>query len=258
MKIAVLGSGISGLLATKALVDKGVNLDNITILTKDKKPKKPRGFTILHYNCRMDLEHTKIIVMYVGSKQNYKDKLGYNGDIECSWDSYTGQREVFGYNMGQAMDKLYKRYKNRMIQFEVVPDDIQKLKNSYDYIISTIPPFNIYKDPYYDVEYTKIWISKEKTFDKNKIPNVTYYGDNSIMLRSSKNIFGYDYVEYCEPVGDAVKVYKPIRVTIYPKKNSDEKIIQVGRYGKWNKKILAHQVYWNTYGMIKKDSIQTL
>ncbi|HKL23423.1 MAG TPA: hypothetical protein VJ895_01595 [Candidatus Nanoarchaeia archaeon] len=252
-KVAVLGSGVSGLLTAKALVDRGFSEKDITIFTKKKKQPQPRGFMILHDNCRMDLEMTKILMLFFGNKEKYKKKLGYDNDIECSWNKYTGAETLFGYNMFQAMDILYNRFENLMIQSVIAPDDVPELKNSYNHIISTIPPFNIYRD--YAVEHVDIYITKKPTQNIDDIPRVIYYGDDTTLLRASENLFGWDFVEYSEPFEDSVKVHKPIK--IMGKSPKDDKIIQVGRYGKWNKKILAHQVYWNIYGMTKKGSIQT-
>jgi len=260
MIVAILGSGITGLLAAKALCDGGFEKNSIDILTKEKQPPKPRGFTILHDNCGMELDMTEVSIKKVGSVEKYKQKLNYAEGVECSWNRYIEDRRMYGYNMFQALNILHRIYRDNIHKFTIKPSNFKTIKEHYDVIILTIPPNCLYNldNHNFKMESTEIWIAQAKSEDYYADTEVVYYGDDSVVLRLSKNIFGWDFVEYCKSIDDknVQKVTKPIKIS--RELPQDKNIIYTGRYGKWNKRTLAHQTYWNIYGMTRKNSIQSL
>lgn len=252
MKIAILGSGLSGLMAAKGLDDNG--FENFDILTKEIKKPNPKGYMILHDLCGMMLENKIFPVYQNGEEKYYKEKLNY-GDISASWKSGLSEYWMVGYNPYQAIDLLWKKFRNKCYHTTVSTNIVENLKKDYDYIISTIPPNNLYSNV--SLTYASVWI-KELEDPINYSPHVIYNGyDFSNITRSSIQLWNNkSFVEYCKPVEDAQKVKKPLYFNGEIKK--DDKIILTGRKGLWNKNILAHQVYYKIYGKTKNNSIPIL
>lgn len=242
MKIAVLGSGLSGLLAGKALKNLGHN--DITFLSKDTEKPEPKGFIILHDNCDMDLEKCHFPVIQEGSEKVYSKKLGYGDKITSSWKKGTKKYWMVGYNPYQAIHILHNEFKDRIFKTTVTRNNIGEIKKDYDKIISTIPP-SCTMDV--ELEYKTIWVEElESTprycFDK---PCVIYNGnDGHKMTRETIGLWGRYFNEYYRPVKGAEMV-KKVKGYHQPK---EEGIHFTGRYGKWNKNVLAHQVYYEILG----------
>jgi len=246
-KIAILGSGLSGLMAAKGLVDAGIKKNKIDILSDNIEKPEPKGFMMLHDNCNMDLQKNYFKVHQIGSEREYKKKLNYTGDISASWKTGLDNYWMVGYNPYHAISMLYTKFRSNMNKFKVRPEDLKILKSQYKTIISTIPPNNLY--PGVKLFNTTIWVK----FGKIKqvySPQVIYNGLSDNWMTRSSQLWGFRSLEYCKKAPETTKVVKPIKAKGMP----DDNIIKTGRVGQWNKNILAHQVYYKIYGMTKRSS----
>ncbi len=250
--IAILGSGLSGLLAARALWDNGYDFE---ILTKDKRKPDPKGFMLLHDNCNLVLEKCCFPVFQGGSEEEYKKKLSYGGSVNSSWKSGLKEYWMAGYNPYQAIEYLHALYEKKMKYCEINPDLKDNLCKDYYKVISTIPPNNLF--PEIKLESTEIFVEELEGMGKKKA-EIIYngYKDNTI-TRHTLNLWGRSFIESTSREFSIAKtlIVKPIKAKGLNRIN-DSKIILAGRKGLWNKNVLAHQVYYQISGKIKRGEVK--
>lgn len=252
-KIAILGAGLSGMLAAKALEDSGFE-GQYDILTKEISC--PKGYTFLHDNCNMDLDDVLIEVVQIGSKKAYKRKLNYEQKVNASWKTGLKKYWLHGHDACEAMYKIVEKVYDKIVYTRTDKDKIDFLKKTYDKIISTIPLNCLYppKDNI-NYEYTeiKLLVGERKSPGKNIVTYDGVEASNTIRYgRLNRKLF-YEYPPETELEG-SITIKKPIVAHNVPYDYSN-KIILAGRNGEWNKNILAHQVYWKIFGMVKAGRI---
>src|SRR5690554_1025164 len=108
--IAILGSGLSGLLAAKALDDCGVSDFAIISDKPDSAFDMKKGFLLLYDNFGLEVEDAIISVKQMGSEEVYKEKLGYDLDIKSSWKKGLEEYWIHGWNPYHVAHKLYLNY----------------------------------------------------------------------------------------------------------------------------------------------------
>jgi len=247
-KIAILGNGISGTLAAKALKDSGN--EEFDIISKDSNIPKVRGFFLLHDSCNFDgIEKVSFKVEQLGREEVYKKKLSYNGEVSSSWKNGLESYFMVGYNPYPSIVQEWHSNRHRIVEYELVPEDFDLLFYDYDWVISTIPPNNLFKSA--ELKYSKIWI-KDKPADDNGY-YAKYFGtDDTDKIRESQ-LWGRKSIEYSiEKEGSAICI-KPIKAKNLPK---DDRLTLAGRKGKWNKNILAHQVYYQVLDEINLRNLK--
>lgn len=249
--IAILGSGLSGLLSAKALDEANRDFE---ILSKKVEPSKPMGFVLLHDNCWMNLSDSIIKIVQDGKNSVYKTKLEYNKDISSSWKDGIEDYYMHGYDIFEAIEILHDRYEGRIKKETISPEDVNHLNSEYEEVISTIPPDNL--DSSINLESSSIYVGGRHKNSTMSNPLVIYHGQNSddSVLRTSLNLWGKNWMEYSEEPEsmDSKKIRKPVRCN---GKLRDLPFILTGRFGEWNKNILAHNVYYKIKGMIRDGEI---
>jgi len=258
--VAILGSGLAGMLAAKAIQDMKVKWD-FTLFSKDKKLHKPKGFVMLHDKCGIKtLDDATIKVVQKGRENKYKNKLNYDGMINSSWKSGLADYYVHGWDIRDANKFLHNIYRTKFSELEITPNNINDILRDYDYVISTIPPDNLTED--ITLKYSKVYIREVKDdYKKVEQPVVYYHGDLVPGTRVTLNLWGKSWVEYGKLAprrffsGDIEleDFRKPVSASgTMP---SADNLILAGRYGLWNKNILSHQVYYRIKGMIDRGEI---
>ena len=245
MKIAILGGGMSGMLAAKALWDNGIQ--DFNILTNSFS--EPKGYMYLHNNCGMQLDGRTIKVNQLGEEEAYRKKLGYDTSVDASWKSDLEEYYSYGYNPYQAYEFLLWHFKDKAVDSEIRTQDIKRIKGEYDYIISTIPLPILYPDAqYYSSEIILEEFDTSKPYQKAYV----YYDgiEQSDSIRFGIGFWGKGFAEYPvnQKVDGAVRVIKPIIATNVPK---DNQIVLAGRTGQWNKSVLAHNAYYQILDKFK-------
>ncbi len=255
--IAILGSGLAGLLAAKAIRDKRRDWD-IKIFTKSKELKRPKGFVLLHDKCNVDgIDESAIKVVQKGRENKYKNKLNYNGNVNSSWKSGLQEYYLHGWNIRKATELLHKFFESYFTKFTVKPNNINNITEEFDYVISTIPPDNLTEGVI--LKYSKVYIKEiEEEYKDVDYPVVYYHGDDVPGTRVTMGLWGKSWIEYGKMAQKRLfKKLEEFRKPTYvsgamPKAYN---LILAGRNGLWNKNILAHQVYYRIKGMIDRGEI---
>ena len=245
MRIAILGGGMSGLLAAKALQDNGIK--DFNIITNNFS--EPKGYMYLHNNCGIQLDGKIIKVNQLGEEEAYRKKLGYDTSVDSSWKSGLEEYYSYGYDPYQTYECLMYCFKDKAIFTEISNKDIKRIKEKYNYIISTIPLPVLYPSAqYYSSEILLEEFDTSKPYQKAYV----YYDgiEQSDSVRFGVGFWGKGFAEYPvnQKVDGAVRVIKPVIATDVPK---DSQIVLAGRAGQWNKSVLAHNVYYQILDKFK-------
>lgn len=261
--IAILGTGMAGLLAGKAVLDLGMQP---VLFDREYSKKQLKGLHYLHDNCGMDLP-----LIYI---QNYIVDDGTRQDLTI------GERyclKVFGeinetaknnsimtlptteevYCMHTAYNQLYDLLQQH---FHYEPVDlttqmVKDLSEEFDGVESTIPLKVVFPDTkcqseivYCSQKFPKSLINSE--LSQNCV--VYNVNENEVWYRASR-VAGVSWTEFVgEP--DGVPCF-PINKLITEGINvdkvfNDTGIILGGRYGTWNRKELAHDIYYRVLRLL--------
>lgn len=247
-KIAILGNGVSGILAAKALKDSGIK--EFDIITKQNGTPKIRGFFLLHDNCNFGgMEKVSFKVEQLGEEKVYKDKLSYGKSISSSWKRGLESYFIVGYNPYPSIIQEWYDNKHRVVNYQICPGDLKLLFYDYDWVISTIPPNSLYENC--DLGYFKIWVKDEPADGENYYAR--YFGTKDTDKTRESQLWGRKSIEYAIKKEGAREVIKPVIAHNLPK---NDNLTLVGRKGQWNKNILAHQVYYHILDEINSRNLK--
>lgn len=252
--IIILGCGISGLLAALACEDAK---KDFVILTDSNLKPKAKGFQYLHYNCGLDLKRYNLkeqIIPYYDNKDFrkliYSSKVYGNLDTPNSMDKILKQsaNKVI-YNMDEAIDLLWQKFQSKIsVEYINGLQGIEMLAKRNDKVISTIPINHLVEGAQYVEGWLLIASTNQDTgnyvvYDLG-IGNPVYrYGVlfNNLFFESRENlpITGMELI--------AIK-----KVVTLDKLPEIENVIFAGRYGRWDKSILSHDVYYNVKAILNE------
>lgn len=188
-----------------------------------------------------------------GTTEDYRRKV--YGD---EWDGTVSPedlgREHWGWDLRETYSALWLDYAEEIVQAIVDPDIVQDLLDEGWLVISSIPAPAICKKshrfraqdivaagdapelgiflPYRSLPHFSVWCNGDP--------------DGPAWYRQS-NIFGHVTVEW--PVGTKVPISS---AAVVPKPLShdcdcwDERVLRIGRYGKWEKGVLTNHAYEDT------------
>jgi hypothetical protein len=247
MTVAVLGSGPAGLAAALAAANSG---HRVLIATDSYDPSKQYGCQYLHAPMPgyEQVAHTTVDYSLIGTPEEYRLKVyGPKWEGRVSPEDFVGQHEAWDiratYNY--LWDDLHM---SSMVRFEIInrihngilPDDIYDFKPSF--IISTIPAPALCFVPDHHFTAHRIFASGSRAIEENQKDQIICDGTQENEWYRSACVFGYRTTEWSyRPSNgyDVSAVTKPLITDCdcYPE------IHRVGRYGKWQKSYLVHQVY---------------
>ena len=239
MKVAILGSGISGLLAAWACQSSDVDYE---VYSTDAAPPKPFGFTFLHSPCGIPLQPQTLIQIVVPpdvsveeASKFYSKKVYGTNVIGSSLPYVFANPEIEIYNMSEAVKFLWNATHRKRKTFRDL-DEVIRFSEGFDVTFSTIPIDRLDHDTHYFFVESFVEIRK---FDA-PCHNVVFYngGVNAVAYRWG-HLFGQYFEEKRERPGTPVR--KVAFVKNMPEVPSN--LILCGRYGAWDKSILSHNVY---------------
>ena len=234
MNITVLGCGPAGLLAAHAAFQAG----HTPRIVSRKVRSKIGGAQYLHTHIP-DLTHRDpedyVEFEYRGDARGYAQKVYGVADAPTSWGDYQGRVPIW--NMRQAYDELWKRYES-YVEDQVVTSDLSAIGSGL--ILSTVPRKLLCdRNHQFISQEVSIWYAKAERKDNQ----IIYNGNPDTPWYRYSHLFGWESIEWPNapaPDSDLVRVVKPLYTdcTCYPK------VVKLGRYGRWEKKILSHDAYW--------------
>ncbi len=245
-KIAILGSGASGLLAAWVCLEFGKDFD---IFSSDMNKPKISGFVYLHNNCNIPFIRNasmwQIFLPYHISdsilEKMYSNKVYRDKNTLSSILQQKNQKWLVNiWNMQDVVDVIWEAVKSkiklRIIHNIAEINDIAD-SNNYKCVISTIPLNKI--DDSQEYEYTTSYI---QTYPSDYNINFCIYdAAQNIDWYRMGSIFGSGFKEYAGKVDDAKPLIKVITAKKLPKVSDN--VLLTGRYGKWDKSVLIDKVY---------------
>jgi len=273
MKICVLGSGIAGLLASKALDDCGYDFDIYTDAIMCEM--KTLGLHYLHDSCGLNLRHEYIYNLVIGDDgymplhDQYCKKVFGELNITRFTNSLVNLPAYNRiYDIKKAFEMLFDSYVDKMKTMDVIRDNIKILRNEYDLIISTIPLH--YITGVYKCDYEEVYIRNKMPWEApiDMIREFCY--KNYVVYNIDKNIDWYrlsvvDHMPTAEYAGghnfyellDAkdIKITKKVissgvDTKMFLRRN---RIFLTGRWGAWDRAQLAHDTYYNVLNILKME-----
>jgi hypothetical protein len=246
-RAVILGCGPAGLAAALAAVSSGFTA---TIISKSLRPSRLYGCQYLHAPIPgyEDVRSARVRYSLAGTAAQYRKKV-YGDD----WAGKVSPEDFVGEHDAWDIRETYQRLWEDVIASDkvhvilagvnngVVPGIHTLSPDGYPAaVISTIPaPSLCFKGH----EFRAHEIRANGSTESGSL------GDDSILCDGTKrhnwyrisNVFGYSTTEWPADSGvsDAVPVTKPLST------NCDcfPEFLRVGRYGKWEKGYLVHQVY---------------
>jgi len=254
-KIAILGGGMTGLLIADTLTRNGKM--NFDIFEKEKQVPNPSGFMVMHYNFGLKMNRVVFPVYQKGEEANYKAKLNYHDNVNCSWKSGLRKYYLAGYNPHIAAERMFKWYESRMVEERVTPESFQHIQKDYDLVLSTIPPFYLVPEIEHSCVSTNVYIETLEVPEDETV-GVLYNGFMDEPVLREVNLWGRWLKEYNQkiPEKELIKVEKPTHIIKEVNHLLPDNVILLGRRGQWNKHIMLHHVYFQVEHLIKEGVIR--
>jgi len=249
MRVAILGAGAAGLLSAQALTDLGIEHD----LFDKELPSisKAKGLHYLHDNCGLPLRWITVHNYVLGVNEGEKPHEQYSRKLGTPLNNSLVDLPAFnaGYDFKQAIELLVERHLDKVSVLEVTKETVPTLLEEYDYVINTVPLPIIFPQAVCKKVDRKVMKGRPEGIDKlvGLNPNQVIYNiDEQVNWYRYSNVLGNEWTEVVE--GGDFTISKIITTDF---QSPDERIILQGRYGKWDRKFLAHHAYYETIRRFK-------
>ena len=247
MKVAILGSGFSGIFSALACIHRGVSFD---IYSDNLNKPRAIGFQYLHDKCNLDLVDHELDEFIIGEGNDYSYKI--YGNNYSSIVDVVGKKTI--YSLDEAANKVWSLICSNITYFKISGyNSIKEIINSYDYVISSVPLYFIAGDKYEHRDifcYTKL-VSLYFNY-------VIYNGISTDSITRVGCVFHNIFMESLLALpnmdGFSCHVLKKV-ITKEVKPNIADNILLIGRYGSWNKKYLIHNSYYETLRIIDEKRV---
>jgi len=246
MRVAILGSGAAGLLSAQALTDLGIDHD---IYDKHMPTmSKVKGLHYLHDNCGLPLDWVTVHNYVLGVKEGELPHMQYSNKLGIPENNSLVDLPAFntGYDFRQAMEILIGNHADKVRLLDITQEVVVYLLEDYDYIISTVPLNIVYPEADCKMLQQRVKKGRPEGIDKLiglNTNQVIYNIDEQVDWYRYSNILGNEWTEVIH--GGDFTIPKIIDANFYC---PDDRILLQGRYGKWDRKFLAHHSYYETIG----------
>lgn len=250
MKVAVLGSGPSGLLAAEACRQMG---HEVMIFSRTKQPSPMGGSQYIH-TAIPGITPTdpdgSVVFHKVGHAECYANKVYGDPNAPTSWDIFpTGSYPCW--NLARVYESLHKLWVNHI---SVVDIDASWLGDYdrvdfFDLTFSAIPAKVLCTNPTHQFPFVEVAFESHRHVDSSLGDNYIYYsGDDKDSWYRSSHIFGRGFWEYGinsiprDRLRDMFTGIKPLDTDC----DCRPKLVRVGRFGEWKKGKLVHHAFQKT------------
>lgn len=270
-KIAIFGSGLSALYVYAACLDNGWNADFYTDRAFSNRaasssPSPLPGPVKLDWvPASIKLERQPIWLFSMGSVEEYLLRMGRDPKIDSKTTfPISGRQEIYAYNPVQFFEKLKPNKHSEVILGRFSDTDIFEISKLYKHTFVTFP----LKESFSGRELVRYWIFSMENSMSLSMPNMVIYNatQNFAWTRFThywgKYMWEYSHTEYpvtATPVqpprpnswADPVKIFD-IAPNTEEYKIEIPSITAVGRWARWNKKVLAQDAYWQAEKILKE------
>lgn len=258
--VIVLGCGPAGLLAAQAAVDGGYKT---TVLSR--KQKSPLwGCQYLHQpipGLTTMGTYVKVDYRLLGTSMGYREKVygdGYAGRV--SPEEY--EKPHLAWDLRKTYDELWDRWSCYVLDVPFRDGETVRAVLSAFYetnphlvVISTIPAMVLCMRPEHNFASAPVWAMGDSDTQRVPVRAEIISGEPNVVLCNgdpdqgwyrASHVLGYGTVEWPfrperrkPPFNGVALVQKPIKTNC----NCNDRVVRAGRYGKWEKGVLTHQVY---------------
>jgi hypothetical protein len=240
-KVAIIGAGPCGLLAAYAVESRGCEATLYAPEIRDGF----LGAQVLHRGIPGLTGVFADAVVHIakwGQEPVYRQKVYGSVDLDgpTSWDEYQGTLAVW--NMTEINRRLLEIFRSKIVNRYVKPAHVPMILREYDAVINTAPAKVFCEYPglhvFPDVQVT-ILLGAADGVAPNQI---VYNGTQHDSWYRSSRLFGFDSTEWGY-TGDTEAGH--IRKPLWTDCNChlSARYFRAGRYGKWQKGVLAHDGY---------------
>lgn len=262
--VYVLGAGPAGMLATHAVAEvrpkaKVVLFSMPESATGLANKSELYGCQYLHQHIPgLGLSAAGRAVRYqvLGEYLAYKEKVyGRNWSGNTSVDEYGPEESHMAWDLRQAYDTLWDRYRPLVVPILVNSPILRSLLSDRDGIVlSTIPQRSVCVNDEHEFKTQDVWAmgSSPHTRPPYTAPDMTVQcnGSRDQAWYRAATVFGHSTLEWPlakkPPVSGIAAVKKPLSTDCNCWETKRNTFRRLGRYGKWRKGVLAHTVYNET------------
>jgi hypothetical protein len=256
VRVAILGCGISGLFAAKACEDAGVK--DISIWSKYADMPRVFGFQYLHDNCGMPIQSQILREDILQSnipidvcEKLYSIKVYGNDSTKNSISKLLSHNKQI-YNLADAVDILWNKYGSIVQHVDINSMSDLAFFQAYDKVFSSIPAtqfvgiLEITTNLHYRTAYVY-------TCPTASIANTVFFDvDPSNPVYRYGTLFNNFFMEANKPIIPNMAAVRKVEGADLAMQFPDY-VIPIGRYGEWNKEVLAHNVYYKVLEECKND-----
>lgn len=248
LRVAVLGSGPSGLLAAHATALYGIQPDVLSVKTKSRTG----GAMYLHQPIpELSTGQPEGFVTYrmMGDAATYARKVYGSEEAEsiASFNKFKNGSTHPAWNLITAYDALWERWEPYIIDLKLGAAVVDKLLEEYHLILSTVPAESLcYQPGMHEFPRQAVWIAPECVSEIDE-GEVVYNGTEEGSWYRQSNLWGWAGTEWGAgvakpPLEGVVTVNKPVST------NCDcfgdrPGFARFGRYGRWDKNVLTHHAF---------------
>lgn len=255
--VAILGIGPSGMAAGLAAIRAGAA---VVFIAKRFEASHLYGCQYLHAPIPgyEDVRSAEVDYQIIGTPEQYRKKIyGADWDGKVSPEDLAGKHQAWDIRQTYGRmwkDVFYDPFRNVSFYKAMLEGYWLKqnrgLLSSFDAVISTIPATALCIAPEHEFRSHTIYANGDTQ------PNVLYPPDNTIVCDGTNEhlwyryarVFGYGTMEWPSAVGPGVPVEKPLDTDC----DCWPSITRAGRYGRWEKGILVHNVYEQVSALMEK------
>ena len=263
MKVLVLGCGPAGLLAAHAAsYAEGATV----IIASAKRKSELYGCQYLHGPIPgLSLSRTTVDYQLRGELADYETKVyGAPLGLTVSPAQFSGRYPAW--DIRQAYELLWSRYESRIMDIQLSPENIREMISYYDadLVVSSVPLPVLCQHPQ-EHAFTGVtcWAMGDAPELGQRVP--VDVPDDTVWCDSTRDtgfyraarVFGHTTVEWPghrqrPPISGIVKFTKPMTTTctcflgIGPDADQRPVVMRVGRFGRWQKGVLAHEAFNDT------------
>jgi hypothetical protein len=253
MKIAVLGCGPAGLMSAWAAKEMG---HDVRIFSNPQKSVLG-GSQYLHVpipGLTPDEPTADLTILKFGTAKGYALKVYDDVTRETSWDQFDqGKHGIW--NLRETYEHLWNYFGWLVTDLGKMSfQDVVTLSTNYDLVFSSLPMKAVCRQPLrHGFQSQTVWISYDHApgLGGSQLPDIpnhhmVYNGEiGGTRWYRSSNLYGIRSTEFPGVMPECIRITKPLshECNCFDMMGN---VQFVGRYGKWEKGVLAHDAYYDT------------